>query len=52
MKDRAPFDKDDYGRESYFCESYRQFFDYALPRFQQLAAQVRSGTLVRPEQLG
>ena len=52
MKDRAPFDKDDYGRESYFCESYRQFFDYALPRFQQLAAQVRSGALVRPEQLG
>jgi len=52
MKDRAPFDKNDYGRESYFCESYRQFFDYALPRFQQLAAQVRSGALVRPEQLG
>ncbi|UCD51197.1 MAG: anaerobic sulfatase maturase [Phycisphaerales bacterium] len=51
MKDRAPFDKNDYGRESYFCESYRQFFDYALPRFMQLAAQVRSGELVRPEQL-
>jgi serine-type anaerobic sulfatase-maturating enzyme len=52
MKDRAPFDKDDYGRESYFCESYRQFFDYALPRFMQLAAEVRSGSLVRSEQLG
>ena len=52
MKDRAPFDKNDYGRESYFCESYRQFFDYALPRFMQLAAQVRSGVLVRSEQLG
>jgi len=52
MKDRAPFDKNDYGRESYFCESYRQFFDYALSRFMQLAAQVRSGVLVRSEQLG
>lgn len=51
MKDRVPFDKDDYGRESYFCESYRQFFDYALPRFMQLAAQVQSGSLVRSEQL-
>jgi hypothetical protein len=51
MKDRAPFDKNDYGRESYFCESYRQFFDYALPRFMQVAAQVQSGALVRPEQL-
>jgi uncharacterized protein len=36
---------------SYFCESYRQFLDYALPRFQQLAAQMRTGTLVRPPQL-
>ena len=51
MKDRAPFDKNDYGRESYFCDSYRQFFDYALPRFMQLAAQVQSGALVRSEQL-
>ncbi len=51
MKDRAPFDKDNYGRESYFCESYRQFFDHALPRFMQLAAQIRAGSLVRPEQL-
>jgi uncharacterized protein len=35
----------------YFCESYRQFFDYALPRFLQVAAQIRSGALVRPRQL-
>ena len=51
MKDRAPFDKEDYGRESYFCESYRQFFDHALPRFMQIAAEIRSGSLVRPSQL-
>jgi len=51
MKDRAPFDRDNCGQESYFCESYRQFFDYALPRFLQVAAQIRSGALVRPSRL-
>ncbi|MBP7050167.1 MAG: anaerobic sulfatase maturase [Phycisphaerae bacterium] len=51
MKDRAPFDRDNYGRESCFCESYRRFFDYAMPRFLQVAAQIRSGALVRPGQL-
>jgi uncharacterized protein len=51
MKDRAPVDPDNYACESYFCESYRQFFDYALPRFLHVAAQIRSGALVRPQQL-
>jgi len=37
--------------QSYFCESYRQFFDYAVPRFMQIAAQIRTGALVRPPQL-
>jgi len=37
--------------QSYFCESYRQFFDYAMPRFMQIAAQIRTGALVRPRQL-
>jgi len=39
MKDRAPFDNDDFGKESYFCEAYKMFFDHAIPRFMQLAAQ-------------
>lgn len=51
LKDRAPFDSNNYGRESYFCESYRQFFDYALPRCLHVAAQIRAGALVRPAQL-
>ena len=51
MKDRAPFEKDGRGRESYLCESYRQFFDHALPGFMQTAARVRSGALVRPARL-
>jgi hypothetical protein len=38
MKDRAPFDKHNYGAESYFCKGYLKFFDYALPKFMQLAA--------------
>jgi len=40
MKDRAPFDKDNFGRESYFCQSYKQFFDHAMPRFMQIAAEI------------
>lgn len=51
MKDRVPPGGDGGGRESYFCESYRQFFDYAMPRFMQVAAQIRSGALVRPQRL-
>ena len=35
----------------YFCESYRQFFDHAMPRFLQTAAQIRVGALVRPPEL-
>jgi uncharacterized protein len=51
MKDRAPFDRDNCGRESYLCEGYRRFFDYAMPRFMQVAARIRAGDLVRPGRL-
>jgi len=47
MKDRAPFDPDNFGRESYFCQSYQQFFDHALGRFMDLAAKFNAGTLAR-----
>jgi len=30
-----------FNRESCFCESYKQFFDYAMPKFMQIAAQVK-----------
>ncbi|MHC4431475.1 MAG: hypothetical protein ACYTBS_06505, partial [Planctomycetota bacterium] len=40
MKDRAPFDKDNFGKESFYCEAYKPFFDHAMPRFMQLAAEV------------
>ena len=26
---------------TYFCESYRQFFDYAMPKFLQIAANMK-----------
>ncbi|MDI6450432.1 anaerobic sulfatase maturase [Anaerobaca lacustris] len=50
-KGRMPSPRDDQGRESYFCESYQRFFDYALPKLMQVAAKIRSGSLVRPQQL-
>jgi uncharacterized protein len=40
MKDRIPFDKDKFSKESYFCESYKRFFDYAMPKFMQIAAEI------------
>ena len=45
MKDRAPFDSNEFGKESYFCQAYRQFFDYATPRFKQIAAEMKANTL-------
>jgi len=53
MKDRAPFDKDNFGRESYFCEGYKRFFDYAIPRFIQIAADINAASAINnhPEQL-
>ena len=41
LKDRI-VDTSDYAHCSYFCESYRQFFDYALPKFMQIAAEFSS----------
>jgi len=47
MKDRAPFDKTNFGRESYYCEAYKRFFDYAGPKFMQIAADINAGRIVR-----
>jgi len=45
MKDRMKLDSE--SRENYFCESYKQFFDYAVPRFMQLAAAIENGSAGR-----
>ena len=51
LKDRSPLNPENYTSESYFCESYRRFFDYAMPRFMKVADKFRSGSLVRPDKL-
>ena len=49
MKDRAHFDNDSFGRESYFCEGYKRFFDYTMPRFMQIAANINAGVAVKTQ---
>ena len=46
MKDRAPFDKDNFGKESYFCEGYKRFFDHTMPRFMQIAAEINAASAI------
>ncbi len=41
IKDRIAFDGRQ-SRESYLCESYKRFFDYAMPKFSQIAATVNA----------
>ena len=46
MKDRARLNAED-SVENYFCESYKQFFDYTIPRFMQIAAAIEDGSAAR-----
>ena len=39
----------DWPSQSYFCESYTRFFDYAMPRFMQFAAKINAGTAVQTQ---
>jgi len=40
-KDRAAANKNaNWNTPSYFCQSYKKFFDHALPRFMQIAAKI------------
>ena len=47
MKDGVRWNDTERRRESYFCESYRQFFDYTIPRFMQIAAAIEDGSAAR-----
>jgi len=47
MKDRINLNKVDRIKESYFCRSYKQFFDYAMPKFMQIASQIKASRLNR-----
>ena len=47
MKDRTRWNEQGNKRESYFCDSYKQFFDYTVPRFLQIAAGIKTGSVDR-----
>jgi len=47
VKDRVRVGGGRAERPSYFCEGYKQFFDYTIPRFMEIAARVESGTMGR-----
>jgi len=47
VKHRTFSDKQQSG-ESYFCEGYKRFFDYTMPRFMQIAAGLNAGSPAQP----
>jgi len=47
MKDRVRLNAEDSSTQSYFCESYKQFFEYTIPRFMQNAAAIEDGSAAR-----
>jgi len=51
MKDRTRWNEQGNKRESYFCDSYKQFFDYTVPRFLQIAAGIKTGSVDRHTRL-
>ena len=47
MKDRIAIEDGNFNRESYFCESYKRFFEYSMPRFMKIAGQIRTESTYR-----
>jgi uncharacterized protein len=47
VKDRVRLSGRALSGESYFCEGYKLFFDYTLPRFVQIAADIGAGSAGR-----
>ncbi|UCE99056.1 MAG: anaerobic sulfatase maturase [Planctomycetota bacterium] len=48
QKDRIASDGQ-HSRQSYFCPSYKRFFDYAMPKFMQLAATISAGSAIQTQ---
>ena len=46
LKDRIPADGDK-PAASYFCESYKQFFEHASPRAKEIAVRIKAGQALR-----
>ncbi len=47
VKDRVRLNDRRAPRESYFCQGYKHFFDYTMPRFTQIAAAISVGSAAR-----
>lgn len=47
VKDRVRVGGGRAERPSYFCEGYKQFFDYTIPRFMEIAVAVENGSVGR-----
>ncbi|NQU24279.1 MAG: anaerobic sulfatase maturase [Candidatus Nealsonbacteria bacterium] len=47
MKDRRCFDDGSPAGTNYFCEAYKQFFDYALLTLMDMAKAIKQGSLTR-----
>ena len=41
IKNRIVLNQDNYSKETYFCDAYKHFFDYSMPKFMQIASQIR-----------
>ncbi len=42
VKNRITAEKGVWGTESYFCEAYKSFFEYSMPGFLQIAANIKT----------
>ncbi len=42
MRNRISSNSDEFNKETYFCESYKRFFDYTMPQFMYVAAQIKA----------
>ena len=52
MKDRIRMDSDSSVSETYFCQAYKRFYDYSLPRFMQMSADIIAGSAGRHTRSG
>jgi uncharacterized protein len=49
MKDRAALNNGRWDQQSYFCQSYKRFFDYAMPKFMNIAATINASSAIQTQ---
>lgn len=47
IKDRAVLNNGRWNQQSYFCQSYKRFFDYAMPKFMNIAAAINARSAIQ-----